>query len=146
MTLFDEETRELEATLRQMAVINGASPSRASAFVNWALAHSFDGPISLDAAGLWYNRYLNNIDQPHEPTKQRPGDQPLPVSNDLPAIQDLVIADIEDRKRVGLERYGSLLKAHNGRDALQDAFEEAIDLAMYLKQLIYERDNPKDAS
>lgn len=36
--------------------------------------------------------------------KMRPGDQPLPNPNDLPAVQDQVIADIEERKAVGLER------------------------------------------
>lgn len=74
-----------------------------------------------------------------EPTKQREGDQPLPIVNNLPFVQDAVIADIEARKRVGIERYGTPLQAFNGRDALQDAYEEAIDLSMYLKQLIIER-------
>lgn len=74
-----------------------------------------------------------------EPTKQRPGDQPLPKKNDGPAMQDLVIADIEERKQVGLERYGTLLQTHNGRDFLQDAYEEALDLVMYLRGCIEER-------
>lgn len=72
--------------------------------------------------------------------KQRPGDQPLPIVNDLPFVQDAVIADIEERRRIGIERYGTPLQAHNGRDALRDAYEEALDLAMYLKQAIMERD------
>lgn len=72
--------------------------------------------------------------------KLRPGDQPLPEKNDLPFVQDAVIADIEARKLVGIERYGTPLQAFNGRDALRDAYEEAIDLAMYLKQAILERD------
>ena len=37
-------------------------------------------------------------------------------------------------------RYGTALQPHNGRDALLDAYEEALDLAMYLKQAIVERD------
>ena len=72
--------------------------------------------------------------------KVRRGDQVLPTKNDLPFVQDAVIADIEARKQVGIERYGTPLQPFNGRDALQDAYEEAIDLAMYLKQLIIERD------
>ena len=72
--------------------------------------------------------------------KTRKGDQPLPETNDLPFVQDQVIVDIEQRKQVGIERYGTPLQAFNGRDALQDAYEEAIDLCMYLKQLIIERD------
>jgi len=64
----------------------------------------------------------------------------LPVVNDGPCIQDLVTADVEQRKQVGIERYGTPLQPFNGRDALQDAYEEALDLATYLKQMIVERD------
>ena len=73
--------------------------------------------------------------------KLRPGDQALPVVNDERDIQSLVIADIEARRLVGIERYGTALQPHNGRDALRDAYEEALDLACYLKQAIVERDN-----
>lgn len=76
-----------------------------------------------------------------EPTKQRPGDQVLPEKNDHQFIQDQLIADIEARKAVGIERYGTALQPFNGRDALRDAYEEAIDLAVYLKQCLVERDN-----
>lgn len=68
--------------------------------------------------------------------------QPLPVKTDGPCIQDLVIADIETRKKVGLAKYGTLLQAHNGRDALVDAYQEALDLCQYLRQLIEERNAP----
>lgn len=71
--------------------------------------------------------------------KLRPGDQPLPIQNELPFVQDAVIADIEARKALGIERYGTPLQAFNGRDALRDAYEEAIDLCMYLKQSLIER-------
>jgi hypothetical protein len=70
----------------------------------------------------------------------RPGDQPLPVPNDSPDIQSMVIADIEARRQVGIERYGTALQAGNGRDALRDAYEEALDLACYLRQAIAERE------
>jgi hypothetical protein len=66
-------------------------------------------------------------------------DQPPPIVNDRPCIQDLVIADIEARKVVGLERYGTLLQPFNGRDALMDAYAEALDLCQYLRQEIEER-------
>lgn len=73
--------------------------------------------------------------------RQREGDQPLPIPNDETDIQTLVMRDIEDRRELGIRRYGTALQPHNGRDALQDAYEEAIDLAMYLKQLIVERES-----
>lgn len=69
-----------------------------------------------------------------------PEEQPAPVVNDGPCIQDLVINDMEARKAVGLQRYGTLLQPFNGRDALRDAYEEALDLAQYLRQAIEERD------
>lgn len=73
--------------------------------------------------------------------KQRDGDQPLPVVNDSDSIQSMVIADIAERTKVGIERYGTALQPFNGRDALRDAYEESLDLATYLKQAIVERDN-----
>jgi hypothetical protein len=70
----------------------------------------------------------------------REGDsQPMPVVNGLPCIQDLVIEDIEARKVIGVQRYGTVLQPFNGRDALQDAYEESLDQTMYLKQEIIER-------
>jgi hypothetical protein len=74
------------------------------------------------------------------PEKTREGDQPLPLSNDLPAIQDLVLADIEARKAIGIKRYGQLLKPHDGRDNLRDLYEELMDACIYARKAIYERD------
>ncbi len=59
------------------------------------------------------------------------------------SIQKLVRADLEAREQVGIERYGTPLQPNNGRDALLDAYEEALDLACYLKQAIVERDEAK---
>lgn len=41
---------------------------------------------------------------------------------------------LEARADMGLERYGTLLQAHNGRWTLADAYQEALDLVMYLAQ------------
>lgn len=48
-------------------------------------------------------------------------------------------ADLQVRREKGLEEYGEPLTTHNGRDALWDAYEEVLDLAMYLRQEILER-------
>lgn len=74
-----------------------------------------------------------------EPTKQRPGDQPLPTESEWRDIQPLVVTDIESRMKVGIERYGRLLQPANGRDMVQDAYEEALDLTVYLRGVIEER-------
>lgn len=56
------------------------------------------------------------------------------------SAQDAVIADLERRKEVGLERYGTLLYPHNGRDMLRDLYEELLDACVYLRAAIDERD------
>ncbi len=66
-------------------------------------------------------------------------DQPPPKSNDSQPIWYLVIDDMRERDKLGRERYGTPLQAHNGRDALVDAYQEALDLAVYLRQAIEER-------
>lgn len=72
--------------------------------------------------------------------KTRDKDQPLPIKNDYPVIQDLVVGDIVERKKLGLERYGTYLQPFNGRDFLLDAYQEALDLAIYIRGIMYERD------
>lgn len=67
-------------------------------------------------------------------------EQPLPSPNHLPHITDLLLKDVVERKQLGIQRYGIPLQPHNGRDALLDAYQEAMDLALYLRQAIYERD------
>ena len=65
--------------------------------------------------------------------------QPMPSGSGVD-IANLVHADIEARVEYGVAHYGERLTSHNGRDALADAYQEALDLAMYLRQVLYERD------
>ena len=37
------------------------------------------------------------------------------------------------------KKYGIMLQTDNGREALWDAYQEALDLAMYLRQAILEK-------
>lgn len=69
--------------------------------------------------------------------------EPPPMKNNSPSIHDLVIKDMESRKRMGLKKYGTVLQAGNGRNALKDAYEEVLDLAMYLKQRLEEENESK---
>lgn len=64
-----------------------------------------------------------------------------PVPNGSPSMHDLVADDLRRRRDFGLRKYGTLLQAGNGRDALRDAYDEALDLAVYLRQAIEERDS-----
>lgn len=68
--------------------------------------------------------------------------QPAPKQNDKPAVWGLVMQDMAARDKFGQEKYGTRLQAFNGRDALVDAYQEALDLVVYLRTAIYERDNP----
>jgi hypothetical protein len=66
--------------------------------------------------------------------------QPDPTPNDLPAAWALVIIDMAQRDNFGKAKYGTRLQPHNGRDSLRDAYEEALDLVVYLRNTLYERD------
>jgi hypothetical protein len=74
------------------------------------------------------------------------------VKNDKPAVWPLVIEtahtwnyptamldDMRKRDAIGRERYGVALQPFNGRNALQDAYEEALDLVVYLRQAMEEQ-------
>jgi hypothetical protein len=56
----------------------------------------------------------------------------------IPAILDQYTGPVrellEERRRVGVARYGIELHTHNGRDAIQDARDELGDLIVYLEQ------------
>ncbi len=65
--------------------------------------------------------------------------EPPPEPNASTPIWNLVISDMHERDRIGTEKYGTPLQAHNGRDALVDAYQEALDLVVYLRQEIEER-------
>lgn len=69
----------------------------------------------------------------------RNSEEPNPISNDLPVITGLVVEDLKERLEMGIEKYGTPLQPHNGRDPLIDAYQEIMDLALYLRQMIYEK-------
>ncbi|MGH3693252.1 MAG: hypothetical protein ACRDRX_04500 [Pseudonocardiaceae bacterium] len=67
-------------------------------------------------------------------------DQPPPVPREgVISVQALVRVDLVERERIGVERYGTPLQAHNGRDGLVDLYQELLDAACYVRQLIEER-------
>ena len=76
-------------------------------------------------------------------SKQREGDQILPVGGET-CIQDVVIDQMIESKRVGTERYGSPLMSFNSRRSIQDAQEEARDLMVYLTQVTVEAEATRD--
>lgn len=72
--------------------------------------------------------------------KQRTAATPEPMSK--PGIKDVlpeVIKDFNAREAVGIKKYGITLQTYNGRDALNDALQEAMDQVLYIKQEIMQR-------
>ncbi len=65
--------------------------------------------------------------------------EPEPVPGRI-NVAEYVLRDVEERVSAGEKKYGVKLQTHNGRDALWDAYQEALDLVMYLRQAILERD------
>lgn len=78
------------------------------------------------------------------PTKQRAGDQALPDGGGE-CVQDIVIAAMEESKKVGTERYGTPLMTFNGRKGFQDLVEEARDFFVYASMIQAESEADRDA-
>jgi len=66
--------------------------------------------------------------------------QPPPIHTDERHTVDAVREDLDTRKQMGIKKYGVALQPSNGRDSLQDAYEEALDLCVYLKNEILRRE------
>lgn len=66
--------------------------------------------------------------------------EPSAVARSLLAC---VAVGIEQRAAVGRRTYGVDLQPHNGRDAMRDAYEEALDAVMYLTQAEIEADGER---
>lgn len=70
------------------------------------------------------------------PSRTRPGDQRLPDGDEsIIDDQQVLIEAIEERRKLGIERYGQGHRPFNGRDTLQDLFEEHLDGLVYLTSL-----------
>ena len=70
------------------------------------------------------------------------GEQPIPQADGFSPRKDvctLVQQDLEDRIQLGEKRYGERLQTFNGRSAIWDAYQEALDLVVYLRQHIEEQ-------
>jgi len=65
--------------------------------------------------------------------------QPRPKPTGETPTWELVVRDMKDRDYIGSLKYGTRHQPGNGRDHLQDAYEEALDLCVYLKAAIISR-------
>ncbi len=89
--------------------------------------------------------------------------QPAPIPTDGDSMHDLVchhvthspnfetgeklrmIAALNERKDIGLERYGTVLQAHNGRDFTLDAHDEIFDFVVYWRGVLEEDGGNKES-
>ena len=85
----------------------------------------------------WCDETRDWIEGPSETAEVVP--QPAPTGNGE-VVLVAVLGDLTARAEHGRKTYGTYLKTRNGRSALQDAYEEALDLCMYLKQRLMEED------
>lgn len=81
--------------------------------------------------------------QPNDKKNPALDKQVTPSGNGIEIIE-LVKQDLIDRAEMGKEKYGEKLKPFNKRNALVDAYQEALDLCMYLRQRIYEEEFNSD--
>jgi len=59
---------------------------------------------------------------------------PLIFQNSDLALPEWLVADMKDRHAAGVAKYGTPLRVWNGRDAVVDAYQEALDLVVYVQQ------------
>lgn len=73
--------------------------------------------------------------------------QPAPVGLGTPVYPktlELFFQGLRQRRNFGIEKYGTELRAFNGRDALIDCFQELIDAFQYLTQEYIQREVEKE--
>lgn len=64
---------------------------------------------------------------------------PAPIPNDSKPVWEYVIEDMKARDNFGRAKYKTPLQMTNDRNHAQDAYEEVLDLSVYMKQVIIER-------
>lgn len=97
-------------------------------------------PLVRDSTLRELDRIAEFHERQAEERRRYVAPEPPPVATEGRPIWDLVIADMRARDADGRRKYGTPLQAGNGRDSLVDAYQEALDLAVYLRQAIEERD------
>lgn len=64
--------------------------------------------------------------------------EPQPTEGAGRPVYELVMEDIRARAEAGKAKYGMYLRPWNGRRSTVDAYQEALDLCMYLRQKLEE--------
>lgn len=76
-------------------------------------------------------------DQPPPIKGDAAGEEVWPIliakAKELSSLR-LVLSEMEERHRIGVERYGTGLRVNNGRDPVVDGLQELLDGAVYFTQ------------
>ena len=64
--------------------------------------------------------------------------EPPPQKNQHRPVYESLIEAIQERACFGLDKYGTHLQPFNGRNALNDALQESLDMNFYLMQKVVE--------
>jgi hypothetical protein len=75
------------------------------------------------------NVSATDVIKPQPPLKDSTGDVWLEV-----------IKDMQERREFGIKKYGKPVQPFNGRKPLMNAYQEILDLIVYFKQELMERD------
>lgn len=67
-------------------------------------------------------------------------EEPKPQEGITP-VWPLVVSDMIERDKIGAFKYGTPLKTWNGRKPLIDAYQELLDLIVYLRQEVAENND-----
>ena len=60
---------------------------------------------------------------------------------DQKAVIVKVLDDLVDRAQAGKTKHGSVLRSHDGSDGLLNAYTQALDMVIYLRKEIMERES-----
>jgi hypothetical protein len=102
-------------------------------YTETSMQDDWHGFLHCNGCGHEIKRWLE------EPQDKAATYQPVPKQGKV-NVKDYVLQDIQARVDMGLKKHGTYLQTFNGRDPLWDAYQEAIDLVMYLRQAILEKE------
>jgi DNA-binding transcriptional regulator GbsR (MarR family) len=89
-----------------------------------------------------FKKYMKHIDRINiDGFKIKQSDDYYPIKD---KITISVITDLVSRSKRGVEKYNTTLDENNHQNMLQHAYEEALDMAQYLKKEITELNTIQD--
>jgi hypothetical protein len=136
------------AEQHRTTVASEAELDRLDAFAE-GIAGAIAASREREAAGI-YRRHRVAIDGDTEARRQAiaegkvgyiVGSEPAPNGTGV-EILPMVVADLQARAEHGLAKYGTPLRAFDGRTTMVDVYDEILDAAMYVRKELHEQRVP----